>query len=43
MQYGHTAFDIARAKGHMDVCQELLAHQFLWTILCDGNVCPVMT
>ena len=29
MQLGHTAFDLASAKGHMDVCQELLAHQFM--------------
>ena len=29
MQYGHTAFDLASAESHMDVCQELLAHQFM--------------
>ena len=29
MQDGKTAFDIANAEGHMDVCEELLTQQFL--------------
>ena len=39
MQDKDTAFDLASAEGHSEVCQELLTRQSLWTYSAIAVLC----